>query len=78
MMIQNVLRHHYEAYLIGMASQANARVTSDVLLPTSGSGFCRTDFHETFAHWQNYSVRREDSRLRKMVLTKKNGTSPEG
>jgi hypothetical protein len=70
-MIQNVLRHHYEAYLIGMASQANARVTS-------GSGFCRTDFHETFAHWQNYSVRREDSRLRKMVLTKKNGTSPEG
>jgi hypothetical protein len=34
------------------------------------SGICRTDFHETFAHWQNYAVRPEDSRLRKMVLMK--------
>jgi len=44
------------------------------------SGIYRTDFHETFAHWQNYSVRPEDSRLRKMVLIKnllpkKNGAS---
>jgi len=44
------------------------------------SGICRTDFHETFAHWQNYCVHGDDSRLRKMVLTKnllpkKNGSS---
>ena len=44
------------------------------------SALYRTDFHETFAHWQNYSVRPEDSRPRKMVqiknlLPKKNGAS---
>ncbi len=34
------------------------------------SGICRTDFNETFVPGQNYPVRPEDSRLRKMVLTK--------